>query len=364
MLDALLDTLQRGTRFVITTHIRPDGDAIGSQLALLRVLEALGKEVVCLNSDPPPDNLGWLPGIDRAEVFDGSLAQREWIDGADAVLVVDTNALHRLGRLGPAVEASRAKKVLIDHHTEPEAWFDVAFVRDTASSTGELVYELLAHLGALDRIDAAVATALYTAIMTDTGSFRYSSVTPHVHRIVADLLERGDLQPAPIHTSLFDARTLDGLRLLGLALETITLHYGGQLGTMVVTQRMVRDSGSGLDETEGFVNYALSVAGVRAAVIFLETDSGVKMSFRSKGDAYVNEWARAFGGGGHRNASGAYVAGRPLDDVFHDVLHAAPRFLDLPEADDAPAGPKPSAQGLSDEDAQYLSSLLARQAGG
>lgn len=354
-LDNVLALFRDHQRFVLTTHIRPDGDALGSQLALGRFLEKLGKEVAMINSDPPPYNLGWLPNVDAVEVWDGSLAQRRSVAEADAILVMDTNALNRIGRLSGPVDASNARKVLIDHHTNPEAWFDLSYARDTASSTGELVYEIIhEHDAAL--IDAPLATALYTAIMTDTGSFRYNSVTPRVHRIVADVLERGDVRPASIHIAVYDTRSMPSLRLLGAALETITLRYDGRVAYVVVTQRMVRDAGASLDETEGLVNYALSIEGVEAAVIFVELESATKMSFRSKGQAYVNEWARAFGGGGHRNASGAYVR-RPLDEVLPAVLDAAGRYLGY-EAEDSLV-----EEDLSDDDAAYLTELLQSKRG-
>jgi bifunctional oligoribonuclease and PAP phosphatase NrnA len=353
MLEHVSSLLDR-QRFVITTHIRPDGDALGSQLALGRFLEKLGREVSLINSDPAPYNLTWLPGIEGVEVFDGSLDQRARIDEADLIVVVDTNSAERLGKLTAPVRHSGAKKLLIDHHTRPESWFDEAYARETASSTGELVYEIIAARDP-SLIDTEIATALYTAIMTDTGSFRYSSVTSHVHRIVADLLDYGDIQPAPIHISLYDTQSIEGLRLLARALEGVTIRYSGRLATMVISQRMVREANAGLDETEGFVNYALSVEGVEAAAIFLETDSGTKISFRSKGRTYVNEWARAFGGGGHRNAAGAYVR-RPLDVVVEEVIAAAPRFMDLEEEEPE------EEQALSPEDAAYLSTLLNMKA--
>lgn len=349
MTDQVLRTLLGHDPILITTHIRPDGDALGSQLALGRFLQKLGKRVTLLNSDPPPYNLGWLPDVDDARVFDGSMAQRKAIDGAGAIIVVDTNAIDRLGRLAVPVEHSRALKVLIDHHTEPERWFDVHYARDTASSTGELVYELIVQHDP-DLIDAEIATLLYTAIMTDTGSFRYSAVTPRLHRVVADLLERGDLSPDPIHAALYDTRSMAGLRLLGRAIETITLLHDGRVGYMTVSQRMIRETGAGVEEKEGFVNYVLSVEGVEAAVIFTEIDSGTKISFRSKGATHVDVWARHFGGGGHRNASGAFVA-KDLDVAVREVMGAAPRFLDL--------GDEPDGNGaLSSEDAAYLDTLL------
>lgn len=349
MIQDILELIEKHQRFFISTHIRPDGDAIGSELALAHFLQRLGKEVVVINSDPPPMNMDWLPGIGKIQVFDGSLGQREAVNRADVVFILDTNAMDRLGSLVAPVRASDGIKALIDHHTHPEGWFDVMFERETASATGELIYEIISAYDP-EMIDADIATSLYAAIVTDTGSFRYSNVTPALHRAVADILERGDLSPAPIHTAVYDTRSRESLQLLGRVLETITLRFGGAVGYMVITPRMLRETGASSEDTEGFVNYALSIEGVRAAVMFLETEKGTKMSFRSKADAHVNEWARALGGGGHKNAAGAYLR-VPLDEAVEQVMALAPRFLGV-EPDDG------SEVALSEEDETYLSALM------
>jgi bifunctional oligoribonuclease and PAP phosphatase NrnA len=349
MLSRVLDRLVACRSFVITSHIGPDGDALGSELALAFFLRGLGKRVDIINCDVPPYNLGWLPGADDIEVFNGSISQRKRIDGADAVLILDTNAAHRLGRMGQTVQNARAQKILIDHHTGPEDWFDVTWVDDRASSTGEMIYDMIiAHEP--DAITPDIATNLYAAIMTDTGSFRFNNVTPRVHRIVADILQQGKIHPAPIHTAIYDTRSKAGLRLLTLALDTITLMYGDRVGYMVLSQRMLRETGTSKDEAEGFVNYILSIEGVVAAVLFSENEKGIKMSFRSQGDTEVHKWARSFGGGGHRNASGAYVPG-DLNEVIDQVMQAAPRYLGIEEEE--------VEDDLSDEDRALLSSFTS-----
>lgn len=348
MIDHVLSLIEKHERFFITTHIRPDGDALGSELALGLFLRKLGKEVAMINSDPPPMNMDWLPHLKSVELFDGSLEQRKKIDAADVLCILDTNAKDRLGKLIAPVRNARGVKVLIDHHTHPEAWFDVTYARETASSTGELIYEIIAAYDP-SLFDAEIATVLYAAIMTDTGSFRFSNVTPAVHRVVADILERGSIAPASIHTAVYDTRTPESLRLLARVLETTTLRYDGQVAYICITPRMLNETGAASEDADGFVNYALSIEGVVAAVQFLETEGGTKMSFRSKGDTHIHDWARAFGGGGHKNAAGAYVT-EPLDVAIEQVMAAAPRHLSLEMRDDEVE--------LSDEDASYLSSLM------
>ena len=321
----ILALVEKHDRLFLTSHVRPDGDALGSEVAFAAFLEKLGKQATVFNSDPPPANLEWLPGMRDVRVFNGSLAERQCIDEAGAVFVLDTNAEHRLGELAGPVRGARGPKALIDHHTHPEGWFDVRYVSVPASSTGELIYEIIAAYDP-DLIDARIATALYVAIMTDTGSFRYAGVTPRLHRIVADILERGAIVPGDVHAAIFDRRPMEGLRLLGQALETVRMHCGGRVASITVTPRMLQDTGASSEQTEGFVNYALSIDGVAAALLFLETAKGTKVSFRSRGNIPVDAWARAFGGGGHKNASGAFLF-EPLEQVFAKVLRPASRYV-------------------------------------
>ena len=329
-LAAVRDALARADRVVLTTHLRPDGDALGTEIAIARALQTLGKTVTVLNADPPPRNLDWLADEQPdglLHVYEsGDMAQAEAVARADVLLVVDTNAGHRLGAVERVFRQSGKPVLLLDHHPDPEDWFDVACVRTDAAAAAEIAYDLIAGIDP-GLVDRAVATALYVGVMTDTGSFRYGATTPRTHAVVADVLARGDLRPEPIHVALFDGRSREGLALLSASLATITTHYEGRLATLFVTQDMIRTSGAFFDETEGLINYGLSLDGVLAAVIFLELSSGVKLSFRSKGDCPINGWAAAFGGGGHANASGAFVKDGQLGRVMKDVVDAAPRHV-------------------------------------
>ena len=329
-LDAVRDRLLAADRLVLTGHIRPDGDALGSELGLAHFLQKLGKEVLVLNADPAPRPLDWLvadqpKGLLQRYQKDNA-KQASALEAADALVVLDTGAGHRLGALEAPFKGAPAEKLLIDHHPAPEDWFDLACVRTHAAATAEIVYDLIAGHDA-DLIDAAIATALYVGIVTDTGSFRYNATTPATHRIVADLMERGPIGSEPIHVSLYDGRTPEGLKLLARALDTIATHYGGRLASMHVTQEMLRESGAYFDETEGLIGYALSLGGVQAAVIALETPNGIKLSFRSKGDCPINDWAARFGGGGHPNAAGAYVTEKTLSHTLREVVDSAPRHV-------------------------------------
>ncbi len=352
MLHDVLEVLRTQNRFLITTHVRPDGDAIGSQLALGLALEKLDKQVTLLNSDPVPHSLDWLPGSGAIKAFRGEVVFREAVACADAILVVDTNALNRLGKpLRRPVQSSKAVKVLIDHHTEPEIWFDHSYILTAAAATGQLVYEIICGLDP-NLIDAEIATALYTAIMTDTGSFRFSAVTADVHRMTADLLERGGLPASEVYQNIYQSRPPMWARLVSMVLGTLTLLYDGELAYMVITQRMFSETNTEYDDAEGMADFAMSVHGVRVVIIFTESRKGVKISFRSVGEIAVDGWARAFGGGGHPNAAGAFLAAS-LDEVIDRVLHSASRHLGYVS--------QSFEVTLSQEDEAYLSALTSLQ---
>ncbi|MEM9996184.1 MAG: DHH family phosphoesterase [Bacteroidota bacterium] len=327
-LAAVRDALLAAERVVITSHLRPDGDALGSTLGLALFLRGLGKTVHCFNPDVPPSNMGWLlDELGEVVQFDtGDMAHAAAVAEADVIAVVDANAKQRLGWMGNSVQGATATKVLIDHHPKPERWFDHTYVRTDSASTAELIYDLIAAHDA-SAIDTGIATALYTGIVTDTGSFRYGATRPSTHRIVAELMERGQIGSEPIHIAIFDGYQREDLRLLSLALKTIRTHYDGRLATLYVAQQMLDETGAPMEASEPFVQYALGLDGVEAAVIFREVKGGVKASFRSKGDCPINGWAGRFGGGGHPNAAGAFVRHGELHATIKRVVNAAPQHL-------------------------------------
>jgi len=347
MISEINSALERAQRVVISTHSRPDGDAIGSQLALGLFLQGKGKQVTMLNSDPIPFNMEWLPDVEAIQVYDSSLSHVDAVAQADTVVIVDTNATSRLGQLGQQLKGATGTKVLIDHHTDPETWFDLVYKRETASSTGEMIHELISAWDP-DAITPAIAHALYVAIMTDTGSFRYSNVTPALHRAVADIVERGELDPAIIQSEVYDKKSREGMDLLARVLSTVEVHFQGTVGVMSVKSRFLEDSGASVEETDGFVNMLLSIYGVQIALLFTETEKGTKISLRSKGEWHIHKVAQRLGGGGHRNASGAFQH-MGLEPTIKKALDLIARTFDLADSDEG--------DSLSDDDAAYLAML-------
>ena len=350
MLDQIVGILKKSKSVTISSHTRPDGDAIGSQLALGLFLEKKGISVSLINQDPAPYTLDWLPGIERLQIFDGSIDQRERIARADAVLICDTNTEDRLGEVGASLKSTSAKKILIDHHTDSEEWFDLSLSRVTASSTGQLVYEII-QAWDIEAIDNAIASSLYVAVMTDTGSFRFSNVTGDVHRLIADVLDRGQLDTGQIHANIYDRRSPEGIELLSQVLATLEMHFDGAVGSMVISRRALGETGASIEEAEGFVNHILSIDGIRVALLFTETERGTKVSFRSKGEDHVHKWAQALGGGGHKNASGAFIR-KPLEKSMKRAVEMASTYIHF-GSDGASI-----EENLKQEDAEYLTTLI------
>ena len=349
MIEEIIEVLRGSTQVVISTHVRPDGDAIGSQLALGLFLRALGKDVTMINRDAVPATLAWMEGAEEIEVFEGHFNQLRCLNEAEVVVLVDLNAGRRLGRdLESSVRDCTAIKVLIDHHRQPESWFDYRLVREGTAATGMLVYELImAWNPAL--LDGTIATALYVAILTDTGMFRYATTTPAVHRVAADLLERGSMKPSQVYGEIYETRDPQWPRLLARVMNTLTLRYDGKLAYLIIAQHALEEVSAEYQDTEGFVDFAMSVDGVQIALVFTETRRGTKVSFRSKRNRAVDQWARSLGGGGHRNAAGAFVRGGHLEQVIRRVVASAPRYTGFRESNNDPE--------LVTEDEFYLTML-------
>jgi len=306
-LSELGQLLATPKKIVITTHQKPDADALGSSLAWCRYLIKKGHNAVVITPTDYPQFLDWMQGNDDVIVFgEGTHKQAaDLISAADIVFCLDFNALQRIGTLGEMVKQSAAKKVLVDHHLAPENFADLSFSDTKAAATAVLIYDIIVGLGDKVFLDTYIGECIYAGIMTDTGSFRHPSTDRRVHLIVAELMLLNINAPR-IHRLIFDTSTEERLRFLGYALserlyvlpEYYTAFFTISAGDL---ERFKSQNG----DTEGLVNYALSMEGIVFALILIEQEDGVKLSFRSKGEFSVSEFARKhFNGGGHRNAAG------------------------------------------------------------
>ncbi len=298
--------LKKSNHIVIVTHWSPDGDAMGSSLALYNYLVKTGKKASVITPNDYPDFLHWLPGNSKVTDFmkQGKKAAT-LIKKADLIFTLDFNTFKRLEGLGELLEKSPQPKVLIDHHQQPDDYAILQYHDIKASSTCELVYELICGLGGKKLIDKQIATCLYTGLLTDTGSFKYDSVTPQTHRIVADLLETG-LRVSDIHSAIYDTYSVYRMKLLGYCLtEKMVVLPEYHTAYITLTQEELDRFHFQKGDTEGIVNYPFAIKGIKFCAFFSEGEGKIKASFRSKGRFDVNSFARKyFAGGGHINAAG------------------------------------------------------------
>ena len=300
-LKNLLSTKQN---VVITTHVNPDGDAIGSSVALLNFLIKMGHDVSVIVPNDYPDFLKWMKNDELIINYSNSKNEsQEKIKNASLIFCLDFNNLNRINELGDYISESKAKKVLIDHHLDPSDFYDFKIHDVKASATAELVYNFLIELDS-NAVDKDISEALYTGILTDTGSFKFS-MSPKVHKIVSDLMIRG-VDIGFINNKIYDSNSLDKLKLIGYALsEKLEVISNGNAAYIVLSRKDLKDHNFKKGDTEGLVNYALSISNVNMAVLIIETKERIKFSFRSIGQFSVNEFAKKyFNGGGHKNAAG------------------------------------------------------------
>ncbi len=327
----LLHTQIAGAKkIVITAHKSPDGDSIGSSLGLYHYLKQINPNVVICHPDKAPYFLHWMPGFDQIISLEesGQLVEDSF-KSADLIFCLDYNSSSRIGTMEKPLVASNAFKVMIDHHREPDENFcDLMFSDITSCSTAQLIYEIIAESNHLDKIIKESAQCLYTGIVTDTGSFRFSSTLPKTHRIAADLLSR-NINHSEIHENTYDTNSLDRIKLVSFALlEKLVVLGQYQTAYISLTAKEQERFNATKGDTEGLVNQALAIQGVRMAVFMKESDGIVKMSFRSKGKIPVSEMAKNnFSGGGHLNAAGGKFVGN-MENAIQKFVTILPKFVE------------------------------------
>ncbi len=312
--------LSQPKQIVITMHQKPDGDAMGSTLGLYHFLHNRGHQVTVISPTNWADFLEWLPGIESVINFEGYREKCLGIlDKADVLFCLDFNIFHRTKHLAPFLASAKAVKVLIDHHEQPdEPNFDYGISDTGKSSTCEMVYDFIVEAGGREELTKDMATCLYTGTMTDTGSFRFPSTKASVHRMVAELKETG-FDHSQVHNHIYDNFLESRLRFIGFALlNRMEVLYEYNTAIMYIHQADLQKYHIKTGDTEGLVNYLLTIKGIRFGAIVIDRTEERKWSFRSKGGFDVNQFARNhFEGGGHANASG----GRSSDSVEKTVEH-------------------------------------------
>lgn len=306
--------IDKAETIVIIPHKNPDGDAIGSSLGLWHYLSLKGKTAYVIAPNDYPKFLKWMPGTDDVLIFERQEEKsKSLISKADLVFTLDFNELSRCGAIRDELVKSEADFIMIDHHQQPADYAMVTYSDTAMSSTCEMVYHFIAALGDTGMINSQTANCLYAGLITDTGSFRFPSVTSTTLRVAADLVEKGAMN-AEIHRNIFDTNSADRIKLLGCALNNLVILPEFQTAYITLSQEELDRHNYKKGDTEGFVNYGLTLEGIHFAVIFIENreEGIIKISLRSVGDFSVNEFARKhYQGGGHINAAG----GRSEEDM-------------------------------------------------
>lgn len=320
----IAELLSSPRKILITSHTNPDGDAIGSTLALYGYFKKKKHDVQIMIPDPDPGFLHWMPFHEHIMVF--SLQKNdclEAINKAELIFCVDYNSLSRLSKAYEPVKKSMPAKILIDHHTQPADEFDLMISITGTSSTSELIYDFIVRAGDKELIDKQIAECLYAGIITDTGSFSYSCNYEKTYHITADLFRLG-IDGEHIHRLIYDTYSESRLRLLGFAIsEKLVVLPDFHAAYISLTRNELERFNHEIGDTEGIVNYGLSIAGINLAALFTEKEDHVKVSLRSKGNFSVNDIAREyFTGGGHINAAGAncYISLEETIRIFREML--------------------------------------------
>lgn len=327
-LDELKVYLSEPKNIVIVGHRNPDGDAMGSTLALYHYFKKKGHQPTVVVPNEYPEFLHWLPGSKTTYRFDwqNNQSQRA-IKSSDIIFLLDFNALHRLGNdMQNTLEQYPNDFAMIDHHQQPDE-FTYMYSDTSICSTCQMVYHFIEMMGDVDLIDEDIATCLYTGIMTDTGSFRFRSTTSTTHRVIADLIDRG-AENDRIHNNVYDSNSYGRLLLLGQSLSNLKIYPEYKTAFITLTDAEKKKFDFQKGDTEGVVNYALSLKGIVFGVIFIEDKEQqiIKISFRSKGSFSVNEFARKyFNGGGHDNAAGGKSL-VSLDETVKNFVELLPEY--------------------------------------
>ena len=329
--DQLESIIRKSNRVVVVCHMTPDGDALGSSLCMVHVLLSLGKFATVVVPDCPPQNLMFLPGSNHIVVASCRQERAEaLLKEADLVVMLDFNDLKRIDRMAPMVEASKAKRVVIDHHLNPSISADVLISRSDVSSTCALLYQVLESIGLERKISREAAECCCVGMMTDTGNFSYNSNDPQLYRILEKIVSKGVDKDA-IYTRIFNTSTESRVRLTGYALsQKMQLLPEHQASVIALSRTELDEYDYKRGDTEALVNVPLSIPGITYSIFLREDEPGyVKVSMRSKGSFSVKDICEAhFGGGGHCNASGGEMRA-PIDEVVKRVLEVMPQYDDM-----------------------------------
>ncbi|MEW6087570.1 MAG: bifunctional oligoribonuclease/PAP phosphatase NrnA [bacterium] len=321
-LTAIAETIKKGNNFLIVSHINPDGDSIGSQLAMIKILENSGKKATILNQHPVPEVYKFLYGSQKVK------NEVSFLENFDIAIVLDASDKKRLGDIVNKALRKVPFIINIDHHISNNKFGQLQYLNQDASATAVIIYDLIVLLN--EKIDRDIAECLYTGILTDTGSFHYLNTDAKSHLVVADLIKYG-INPNKIYEEIYEIFNIISIKLLGLALSSVEMNKTGEIAWMKIRQYDYSLSSLTNGETEGFINYVQMIKGVKVSLFFREflNDNNqlvTKVSFRSKEGVDVNKIAGIFGGGGHSHAAGCVVTGS-INSILEKIIKEVEKYI-------------------------------------
>tara|TARA_Y100000814_G_scaffold133699_1_gene96777 strand:- start:810 stop:1832 length:1023 start_codon:yes stop_codon:yes gene_type:complete len=326
-IDKIKRLLSDKRKIVIIPHKNPDGDAIGSSTALKYYLDNFNHNVDIISPNQFPEFLKWMDPNNIIKIFDEDEKYSQKIIDAELIFTLDFNNLVRISGMKEYVEKSNAKIIMIDHHEEPSNYADFMYSEPKMSSTCEMIYHFIEKMGDVDKIDKNISRSLYAGIMTDTGSFKFPSTTELTHLVISNLLKTG-ISHSDIHNHIYDNNKFERVQLLSFALSKIKIIENLNTCYISLSQKELNKFNYEKGDTEGIVNYGLSIKNIKFAVIFMENsnDNVIRISLRSRGDFDVNQFSKnIFGGGGHKNAAGA-ISKKSLDNTINYFLDSLKNY--------------------------------------
>jgi len=320
----LKDLILKNHKFIITCHVNPDADALGSELAMYYILKKLDKKIRIINYSTTPENLLFLDTESVLEVYNSKIHD-DVILNSDAVIFLDLNAINRTKLMAEVFNKFNKVKICIDHHEYPENFTDYIISLTENCATGEIIYDFIKATGICE-VDYNIAYCLYAAIMTDTGSFRFERTSPKTHRIIAEFLELG-IKPNEIYINVYEKSNIEKIKLLGLMLSNLMINEEKNICYYLITQDLINNYGVEESEIDGFVNNTLTIKGIKVGMLFIELTDGFKVSLRSRGKIPVNILAKKYGGGGHLNASGIRMINKSVFEYKSLIIKDAEELI-------------------------------------
>jgi bifunctional oligoribonuclease and PAP phosphatase NrnA len=325
MIEVFKDLVKNNKNFVITSHVNPDGDSLGSALALYYFLLNEGKSARFINVSETPRNYRFLDKKNVIELFSVN-SHKKLIEEADLIVIVDTNEYLRLKSMGEVIKSGSVRTLCIDHHVQlGKNGFDFSIIDTESPATGEIIFKLFKEFDK-DLITEEIAEALYTAIMTDTGSYRFPRTDSETHLITAELIKLG-ADPVYVYNEVYDKVSIGVIKLLTRFLDRLQFLYDEKLAYAVIRIKDFEETGTDIMDTDGFSKQMMSIDTVKLSIIFTESKNGVKISFRSKGNIPANKLAAEFGGGGHLNAAGTFIYKPDISLLIENVLSKSKEFI-------------------------------------